>query len=476
MPSKHSLNNDGITSSEHMDIRTEILTVAEMEQLPEGVCISSDNPEVTGSEVLGKFIFETLEKIPQTHIPSSMRDEMQRRVHSPEYLIGQICANYKYGGVYEELINVIDTQFPRLCWFRGGDYVETQSGSPALSEFLIIGANGYLGDTRAIRYAKKNYNSATHQNPVLYMVPLKSLINGINSNVIDLGTEHDYDVVVSRKGDGFDDWAIRNVIVIDLGNSKDDFEIATQILNRKSVVVQSNKEHTVPTKESEETIRETKTYQKKNGHFSPMELTDFDSFLRKTDPYRHSDFVTSRSRSEVPLSIIFFGENSTDEDLARFEIIEDMPRHAINVKCTQGDPRLIDNYLADYGFATTNEDLLKRASSEVVRLINDPLVLEFLSDRKIRETDRTLIEEALTIPRQIYIENHNTAPSKSENLAVILQQQIAYLDKANSLSEKDSDNLRYAQIMLALCEKYDWTVAWNLNTVMEKIAPKNIKN
>ena len=148
-----------------------------------------------------------------------------------------MCANYKYGGVYQKLVDEIDHTFPNLCWFRGGDYIETQNGAPGFTEFSSFGANGFLGDVRAISYAKKNYNSQTHRNPVLYMIPLKALISGVNSGTIELGTEHDYDVIVAKKGDGFDQWSLDNTIIVDLGNSPDDFEKASLILKGKATVI-----------------------------------------------------------------------------------------------------------------------------------------------------------------------------------------------------------------------------------------------
>lgn len=219
---------------------TQILTVDELEFLPEGICITSQNPEDTGSEALGKFILGFLDEYPAERVPQYLADEVSRCARSPQYLIGQICARYSYGGIYAGIISAIDNEFPHLCWFRGGNYIETSSGSPALTSFLSSGANGYLGDTRALSYAHRDYNGNSHVMPVLYMVPFKKLINGVDSGIIDLGTEHDYDVVISlgsRNKSGFDQWALESVIVVDLGNSPKDFKSAESILKSKAVVL-----------------------------------------------------------------------------------------------------------------------------------------------------------------------------------------------------------------------------------------------
>lgn len=107
-----------------------------------------------------------------------------------------------------------------------------------------------------------------------------------------------------------------------------------------------------------------------------------------------------------------------------------------------------------------NEDLMKH-----------PLVQDFLEDREIQEEDHALIEEALTIPRQTYLENHNTPSLKRENLGSYMEGEISRLTEEEPVDTTNSD-LKYAQVMLEICKKYNWSTAWGLNTVMEKVAPK----
>jgi len=117
-------------------------------------------------------------------------------------------------------------------------------------------------------------------------------------------------------------------------------------------------------------------------------------------------------------------------------------------------------------------------TEEPVSLISSPRVVEFIESRGIQPEDIPLVEQAIELPRQIFIENHNTASLQRERLEVYLQQRIKVLTEGDRqgvqvLNARQALDLQYSQIMLAMTQKYDWTVAWNLNSVMEKVAPES---
>jgi hypothetical protein len=116
-------------------------------------------------------------------------------------------------------------------------------------------------------------------------------------------------------------------------------------------------------------------------------------------------------------------------------------------------------------------------TEEPVSLISSPRVVEFIESRDIRPEDIPLVEQATELPRQVFIENHNTASLQRERLEAYLQQRIKVLtggdqQGAQGLDARQKLDLEYSQIMLGITQKYDWTAAWNLNSVMEKVAPE----
>ena len=103
--------------------------------------------------------------------------------------------------------------------------------------------------------------------------------------------------------------------------------------------------------------------------------------------------------------------------------------------------------------------------------MNDPYILEFLKDRNIKPDDFSLVERALSIPRDIYIANHNTLQFQREKLEEFLTTEVEKLK-----DRKEDPKLKYAEVMLSICKQYGWPTAWNLNSVMEKVAPKRIES
>lgn len=208
-----------------------------------------------------------------------------------------------------------------------------------------------------------------------------------------------------------------------------------------------------------------------DGHFSPMELQDFDQFLRNSPGYRKSEFTTFRYGYETPMTVIFFGDEPSDPNRAEFHIMEDRPRHAITIQCISGDSGLLNDYLEKYGFVKLDKDLIEEKSADVVRLMNDPDILEFLKDRKIKPEDLLIVETALSIPRDIYLNNHNTPQFQREKLEEFLTKEVEELK-----DRKEDPKLKYAETMLSICKQYGWETAWNLNSVMERVAPRRIEN
>ena len=118
---------------------------------------------------------------------------------------------------------------------------------------------------------------------------------------------------------------------------------------------------------------------------------------------------------------------------------------------------------------------------EIAELMQHESVLDFIETRNIKPEDLRIIEDALRIPRQYYLENHNTPSSKAENLGKYLELEQknlhAKLVDANinpEMQERIKYALAYADVMSEVCQKYDWTAAWNLNSVMERVAPKKL--
>lgn len=78
------------------------------------------------------------------------------------------------------------------------------------------------------------------------------------------------------------------------------------------------------------------------------------------------------------------------------------------------------------------------------------------------------VEELLQPPDiQEFIENHNTFSLLRERVAGRLERDIQMY---NEEVEKQPSKLTYATTMLQIVNKYGWAVAWNLNSVMERVA------
>lgn len=211
----------------------EIFGVDELEKLPEGVCLLSEDEFERGNAVVGRIL---VEKILEKKLTPHLIEIANQKETQPEYVVGPLFANITQNSVYRMIVDEFSEEYPNLCWFRGATYLETADGAPRTTNFTSFGGNGYIGDHRAISYAERDYNQAKHSNPVLFIVTLKDLLKGVDNGAIGLGSEHDYDVVLYEKAN-YTDWAIRNIGICDLGNSPDDFKKATEILKSKATIV-----------------------------------------------------------------------------------------------------------------------------------------------------------------------------------------------------------------------------------------------
>lgn len=222
-------------------------------------------------------------------------------------------------------------------------------------------------------------------------------------------------------------------------------------------------------------------YQKRNGHFSVSEVSDFDKYLRGTPEHRNGDFTTTRLSLKKPMRIIFFGDGPRDPIKAEYELVEDINLHTLVVTCVKGDQDTLTKYLDEYGLVALDPKIIAEKPADVIRLMNSPEILEFIEEREIRPEDLRWVEQALQIPREIYILDHNTIAFEKENSELYFSRQEKSLNEklANVADdvehvEKLKTKLKYAQIMQFFCHNYNWAVARHLNSIMEEIAPKNI--
>ncbi len=88
-------------------------------------------------------------------------------------------------------------------------------------------------------------------------------------------------------------------------------------------------------------------------------------------------------------------------------------------------------------------------------------VQSFIEGRGIKPEDFSLIEELSTIPKNTIIgQLHNFFQFSKERSAEELLLHIQ--------NEKDDQQRRMYECLLAIVEKYDWTAAWNLVVVLER--------
>ena len=208
----------------------EIITPKDLERLPVGICLKPNEEYGSGSEVLGEFIVNLARDYDR--LPEYLLKRIEERANSPKFIVGKLMANCD--GFERRIMEDVLVQWPDLCWFRGTDYYENDSGIVIPSRFHTIGANGLLGDANVLKYAKQNYVHERHEAPVLLIARLDSLLLGKDSGAIELGTEHDYDVTIRPRGKAYNKWAADNLLVCDLGNSAEDFDVAKRILASKA--------------------------------------------------------------------------------------------------------------------------------------------------------------------------------------------------------------------------------------------------
>lgn len=115
----------------------------------------------------------------------------------------------------------------------------------------------------------------------------------------------------------------------------------------------------------------------------------------------------------------------------------------------------------------------------IEQLLQHPDVQEFVASRGIKDEDMHLVEELLELPKEIFTENHNTFNLLKERAAEQLERGIQRYNEELESEHVDVDDeernkvvsgLKYSTIMLQVLNKYNWAVAWNLNSVMERVA------
>ncbi len=122
---------------------------------------------------------------------------------------------------------------------------------------------------------------------------------------------------------------------------------------------------------------------------------------------------------------------------------------------------------------------MKESSSESSVPQQEPSPLEekrfqrFIEDRDIKPEDLPVIEDLLKYPKEIFVELHNFFPFSKEKNAKELERSVDTEKERSKTKDKDlkiisEERMAVYELFRRLSAKYDWTVLWNLNGILEE--------
>lgn len=211
-----------------------IHTIAELAELPNGIGFGIHNEEdvlFKGTNEVGKILIDILTNDPSIkYIPSSWRELF----NTPDILTGTIMCSLDNLLAVKVLQKLIE-RYPNICWLRG-DGLKTTSGKQEIDRTTFItGADGYLGDLRALNYAWKNYNYQPRENPCLYVVKLVDLLVGRKNQAIFIGSHHRYDVTIASRSKPFTEWIANSLQVYMLPTEEEAQQNIVTMMNQKGI-------------------------------------------------------------------------------------------------------------------------------------------------------------------------------------------------------------------------------------------------
>lgn len=150
---------------------------------------------------------------------------------------GTILSEMSSGsGRAEKVVNKLLTEYPNLHWFRGGE-LRIENGVPTLDDSLEM-ADGYLGDMRALSYARSNHDKTKRANPVLYVVALRDIVRGVKEGALKAGSHHSYDVSLGvRDRNKFDEWKDTSLKIYSVPDNEEELNELKQILGSKAIKI-----------------------------------------------------------------------------------------------------------------------------------------------------------------------------------------------------------------------------------------------
>ncbi|QQG46030.1 MAG: hypothetical protein HYY55_03630 [Candidatus Niyogibacteria bacterium] len=122
---------------------------------------------------------------------------------------------------------------------------------------------------------------------------------------------------------------------------------------------------------------------------------------------------------------------------------------------------------------------MKESSSESSVPQQEPSPLEekrfqrFIEDRDIKPEDLPVIEDLLKYPKEIFVELHNFFPFSKEKNAKELERSVDTEKERSKTKDKNlkiisEERMAVYELFRRLSAKYDWTVLWNLNGILEE--------
>ena len=105
--------------------------------------------------------------------------------------------------------------------------------------------------------------------------------------------------------------------------------------------------------------------------------------------------------------------------------------------------------------------LINKESKNNIFLEKD--IMKFIKRRKINEEDFYIIQNLSNIKKIIFHTYHNFYTWNKDKSNTILSTQLENINK-----DEYKEMYNYICSFLEITEKYDWTTAWNLNSIFEK--------